>query len=100
MLNYEISGTGKENLVLLHGFMENLLIWEEIEEKLSQDFTLIKIDLPGHGLSKIYSDVHSMELNAEAVSYTHLDVYKRQDSIFNHEENFYSRFSLFTSFLQ
>ena len=26
---------GKENLVLLHGFMENLLIWEEMEEKLS-----------------------------------------------------------------
>ena len=67
MLNYEISGNGKENLVLLHGFMENVLIWEEMEEKLSQDFTLIKIDLPGHGLSKIYSDVHSMELNAEEV---------------------------------
>ena len=67
MLTYEISGNGKENLVLLHGFMENLLIWEEMEEKLSQDFTLIKIDLPGHGLSKIYSDVHSMELNAEEV---------------------------------
>lgn len=67
MLNYEISGNGKENLVLLHGFMENLLIWEEMEEKLSKDFTLIKIDLPGHGLSKIYSDVHSMELNAEEV---------------------------------
>ena len=67
MLNYEKSGNGKENLVLLHGFMENLLIWEEMEEKLSQDFTLIKIDLPGHGLSKIYSDVHSMELNAEEV---------------------------------
>ena len=31
MLNYEISGTGKEKLVLLHGFMENLLIWEEME---------------------------------------------------------------------
>ena len=67
MLNYERSGNGKENLVLLHGFMENLLIWEEMEEKLSKDFTLIKIDLPGHGLSKIYSDVHSMELNAEEV---------------------------------
>lgn len=67
MLNYEISGNGKENLVLLHGFMENLLIWEEMEEKLSKDFTLIQIDLPGHGLSKIYSDVHSMELNAEEV---------------------------------
>ena len=67
MLNYEISGNGKENLVLLHGFMENLLIWEEMEEKLSKDFTLIKIDLPGHGLSKIYGEIHTMELMAEEV---------------------------------
>lgn len=67
MLNYEISGTGKENLVLLHGFMENLMIWEEMETYLSEDFTLIKIDLPGHGLSKIYREIHTMEFMAEEV---------------------------------
>ncbi|MBW8359489.1 MAG: alpha/beta fold hydrolase [Weeksellaceae bacterium] len=65
MLNYEISGTGKEDLVLLHGFMENLLIWEEMEAFLSKKFRLIKIDLPGHGLSKMYSEVHSMDLMAQ-----------------------------------
>jgi pimeloyl-ACP methyl ester carboxylesterase len=67
MLNYEISGKGKEQLVLLHGFMENLVIWEEMETHLSDDFTLIKIDLPGHGRSKIYSEVHTMEFMAEEV---------------------------------
>ncbi|MBW8361956.1 MAG: alpha/beta hydrolase [Kaistella sp.] len=67
MLNYEISGKGKEQLVLLHGFMENLMIWEEMETYLSDDFTLIKIDLPGHGISKIYSEVHTMEFMAEEV---------------------------------
>ena len=67
MLNYEISGAGKEKLVLLHGFMENLMIWEEMETHLSEDFTLIKIDLPGHGLSKIYREIHTMELMAEEV---------------------------------
>ena len=67
MLNYEISGKGKENLVLLHGFMENLMIWEDLEEKLSKNFTLIKIDLPGHGLSKIFAETHTMELMAEEV---------------------------------
>ena len=67
MLHYEISGKGKENLVLLHGFMENLMIWEDMETHLSKDFTLIKIDLPGHGLSKIYSEIHTMELMAEEV---------------------------------
>ncbi|MBU4537107.1 MAG: alpha/beta hydrolase [Weeksellaceae bacterium] len=67
MLNYETSGKGKENLVLLHGFMENLMIWEDLEKHLSQDFTLIKIDLPGHGLSKIYGETHTMERMAEEV---------------------------------
>ena len=67
MLNCEISGEGKEKLVLLHGFMENLSIWEDMIPNLSKDFTLIKIDLPGHGLSKIYGEIHTMELMAEEV---------------------------------
>ncbi len=67
MLHYEISGNGKEKLVLLHGFMENILIWEEMESFFSEEFTLIKIDLPGHGLSKIYHEIHTMEFMAEEV---------------------------------
>lgn len=67
MLNYEISGNGPENLVLLHGFMENLLIWDDMEQYLSKKFRLIKIDLPGHGRSDIYGEVHTMELMAEKI---------------------------------
>ena len=67
MLNYEISGSGKEHLVLLHGFMENLTIWEDMAVHLSEKFTLIKIDLPGHGLSKVYSEIHLMEFMASEV---------------------------------
>lgn len=67
MLNYEIVGNGPENLILLHGFMENLMIWEDMIPILSKDFTLVKIDLPGHGLSKIYDEIHPMELMAEEV---------------------------------
>ena len=67
MLNYEISGNGKEDLVLVHGFMENLLVWEDLENYLSKKFRLIKIDLPGHGRSEIYGEVHTMELMADEV---------------------------------
>lgn len=67
MLNFEKKGNGKETLVLLHGFMENLSIWNDIENHLSQDFTLLKIDLPGHGKSDILAEVHTMELMAEEV---------------------------------
>lgn len=67
MLNYEIAGSGKENLVLLHGFMENLSIWNDLEKTLSKDFKLVKIDLPGHGKSPVSHDVHTMELVAQEV---------------------------------
>lgn len=67
MLHHEISGNGKKPLVLLHGFMENTTIWDEMEVHLSKDFTLIKIDLPGHGKSKVYQGIHTVELMAEKV---------------------------------
>jgi len=67
MLNFEKKGNGKETLVLLHGFMENLSIWSDMETHLSKDFTLLKIDLPGHGKSDILAEVHTMELMADEV---------------------------------
>lgn len=67
MLNYEIAGSGKENLVMLHGFMENLSIWNDMEMTLSKDFKLIKIDLPGHGKSPVSSEIHTMEWMAGEV---------------------------------
>lgn len=67
MLNYQIKGNGKETLVLLHGFMENLSIWSDMEPHLSENFSLLKIDLPGHGQSGIISEVQTMELMAEEV---------------------------------
>lgn len=67
MLNYEISGNGKKQLVLLHGFMEDNTIWSDMEKHFSKDFTLIKIDLPGHGKSEIYNDVNTMDFMAEKV---------------------------------
>jgi pimeloyl-ACP methyl ester carboxylesterase len=67
MLNFEKKGNGKETLVLLHGFMENLSIWSDMESHLSKDFTLLKIDLPGHGKSDILAEVLTMELMADEV---------------------------------
>ncbi|WP_294303208.1 alpha/beta hydrolase [uncultured Chryseobacterium sp.] len=67
MLNFERKGNGKETLVLLHGFMENLSIWSDLESHLSERFSLLKIDLPGHGQSEIIAEVQTMELMAEAV---------------------------------
>lgn len=67
MLHYETAGTGKETLVLLHGLMQNSTMWDEMLPALSPDFTLIKIDLPGHGQSAISGEVHTVELMAAKV---------------------------------
>lgn len=67
MLNFEKKGNGKETLVLLHGFMENSSIWNDMEPHLSKDFSLLKIDLPGHGKSDILAEIHTMELMAEEI---------------------------------
>ncbi|MBP6576448.1 MAG: alpha/beta fold hydrolase [Chryseobacterium sp.] len=65
MLNYEIEGNGTETLVLLHGFMENLSIWEDLKPYLSEKFKLIKIDLPGFGKSEVIAEVQTMESMAD-----------------------------------
>ncbi|MCW3160289.1 alpha/beta fold hydrolase [Chryseobacterium oryctis] len=67
MLNFEKKGNGKETLVLLHGFMENLSIWNDMETHLSDNFSLLKIDLPGHGKSEIVAEVQTMEIMADEV---------------------------------
>lgn len=67
MLHFETSGKGEENLVLLHGFMENSNIWKFLEPHLSANFKIIKIDLPGHGKSKNFGEINSMEMMAKEV---------------------------------
>ncbi len=67
MLNFEIKGTSNNHIVLLHGFMENLFIWDEMEVELLKNFKLVKIDLPGHGKSEVFSEIHTMEMMAEKV---------------------------------
>ena len=65
MLHYEISENGKKPLVLLHGFMEDHTIWFDMESHFSKEFTLIEIDLLGHGKSESNNAVKSMDFMAE-----------------------------------
>jgi pimeloyl-ACP methyl ester carboxylesterase len=62
------SDTGKGNaIVLLHGFLENQTMWQDLVPGLSKKNRVITIDLLGHGESECLGYVHSMEDNAEAV---------------------------------
>ena len=63
-LHYKKEGTG-EALVLIHGFLENLSMWDEMTVELSKTNQVIRIDLPGFGKSDCIEDIHSMELFAK-----------------------------------
>jgi pimeloyl-ACP methyl ester carboxylesterase len=54
-------------VILIHGYLETSEIWENFGEKLSEDFRVIAIDLPGHGRSESFSDSQTMELMAGVV---------------------------------
>jgi len=62
------SEKGKGNtVVLLHGFLENKTMWENVIPELSKRNRIITIDLLGHGKSDCLGYVHSMELFAETI---------------------------------
>ena len=63
---YQIYGKGQA-IVLLHGFMESMEIWNDIALKRSKKYRVITIDLPGHGKSENIDSIHSIHLMAEAV---------------------------------
>jgi pimeloyl-ACP methyl ester carboxylesterase len=62
-LVYNVSGHGPA-LVLLHGFLESKAIWDDFTEILQNDFTVIAMDLPGHGESELIEKTHGMQLMA------------------------------------
>ena len=64
---YESQGKGP-TIVLLHGFLESSSIWKNFIKPLSKKYTVILIDLPGHGKSDSISETHSMELIAKVVN--------------------------------
>ena len=67
IIHYSVQGKG-EVIVLLHGFLESMAVWNKFTEKLLQEFKVISIDLPGHGMSDCLAPTHSMDLMAESVN--------------------------------
>ena len=61
---------GRDNtrtLVLLHGFLQNLDVWSSYVLSYMNRFRVITVDLPGHGLTDTFCDVHTMDFMARVV---------------------------------
>ena len=66
--NLRYSDLGKGNpVVLIHGYLESLEIWNGFAEKLAKSYRVISVDLPGHGQSGIYSSMNTMAVMADSV---------------------------------
>jgi pimeloyl-ACP methyl ester carboxylesterase len=65
-IRYSDRGKGTA-VVLLHGYLESLEIWNGFAGLLEDRFRVICPDLPGHGKSGVHGDVHSMDLLAKGV---------------------------------
>lgn len=73
------SDTGKGTaIVLLHGFLENLKMWDRFIPELSEKHRVIAIDLLGHGATECLGYVHTMEDQADMVHHVlqHLKIKK------------------------
>jgi pimeloyl-ACP methyl ester carboxylesterase len=67
-VSYTVTGNGPA-VVLLHGFLENISMWNELIPHLAKKNQVICIDLPGHGKTDNLGYIHSMEDQAEMVKF-------------------------------
>jgi pimeloyl-ACP methyl ester carboxylesterase len=65
-ISYSDSGKGSA-IVLLHGFLENQTMWQDLVPEIGKKQRVITVDLLGHGETECLGYVHSMEDNAEIV---------------------------------
>ena len=68
LVHYRDEGrNNKKTVVLLHGFLQNLDVWSSYVLSYMHDFRVVTIDLPGHGHTDVFGEVHSMDLMARVV---------------------------------
>jgi len=65
-LNFTLEGCG-ETIVLLHGFLEDHSMWNDLVALTAKNNTVVTIDLLGHGKTDSLGYIHSMEAMANAV---------------------------------
>lgn len=59
-VSYDIQGSG-ETLAFLHGYLESLEIWEGFAGRFNDRYQVLCLDIPGHGQSGVFSEIHMMD---------------------------------------
>ncbi len=67
-VHYRDNCRGEKTVVLLHGYLESLDVWDEFAGQLGKfGYRVIALDLPGHGISEVVGEIHTMEFLADVV---------------------------------
>ncbi len=61
------SGVGEKCVVLLHGYLESMYVWDDFAPLLTPSVRVITVDIPGHGISEVKGEVHTMEMVADVL---------------------------------
>lgn len=61
------SGIGEKCVVLLHGYLESMYVWDDFAPLLTPSVRVITVDIPGHGISEVKGEVHTMEMVADVL---------------------------------
>lgn len=61
------SGRGERCVVLVHGYLESMYVWDDFVPLLTRDVRVITVDVPGHGVSQVLGEVHTMEMMADVL---------------------------------
>lgn len=62
------SEVGDRCVVLLHGYLESMLVWDDFIPYIYKEVRVVTLDLPGHGISVVQGEVHTMEFLADTVA--------------------------------
>jgi pimeloyl-ACP methyl ester carboxylesterase len=98
MLNSRVEGTGLP-VVFLHGYGENLSLWDKISGSLSKKYQVISIDLPGFGKSPAIDAPFTLSKIAEIVQ-NHINNILKIDQfvVFGHSLGGYVSLALVESY--
>ncbi len=58
---------GDRCVVLLHGYLESMIVWEDFVRQLKRGVRVITLDIPGHGISEVVGEVHTMPWLADVI---------------------------------
>lgn len=50
-VRYADAGRGSQTVLLLHGYLESLEVWDDLAGELGKHYRVLRVDLPGHGFS-------------------------------------------------